>query len=185
MNKDAHTQALCLDTPRLVCTQIEAQDRDFFSRLMASNEVQHYISDAHAPEEIEEAFTARLPHWQPGSAHWLCLVVRDRASGERLGVTGYIHREADCAEVGFLFAPEAQGKGYARESLQAVCDFAFHKGGIRRLTAMVTAGNHPSRRLLEKVGFVLEGELRESYWLHNRWHNDWLFGLLRQDYLHQ
>ncbi|MDT3410605.1 UNVERIFIED_ORG: hypothetical protein QE398_000974 [Atlantibacter sp. SORGH_AS 304] len=32
---------------------------------------------------------------------------------------------------------------------------------------------------------MLEGELRESYWLHNRWHNDWLFGLLRQDYLHQ
>jgi len=32
------------------------------------------------------------------------------------------------------------------------------------------------------VGFHQEGELRECYWLNGRWHNDWLFGLLRRDY---
>jgi RimJ/RimL family protein N-acetyltransferase len=41
--------------------------------------------------------------------------------------------------------------------------FAFNQGGIRRLTATVTAGNIASRALLEKSGFRLEGELRESY----------------------
>jgi len=63
-----------------------------------------------------------------------------------------------------------------------VCDYAFGQGGIRRLTATVTAGNVASKRLLEKVGFVLEGELRESYWLAGQWHNDWLFGLLKKEY---
>jgi RimJ/RimL family protein N-acetyltransferase len=63
-----------------------------------------------------------------------------------------------------------------------VCDFAFNEGGIRRLTATVTAGNRASKRLLEKSGFVLEGELRESYQLAGRWHNDWLFGLLKKEY---
>jgi RimJ/RimL family protein N-acetyltransferase len=46
----------------------------------------------------------------------------------------------------------------------------------------VTAGNRASKRLLEKSGFVLEGELRESYQLAGRWHNDWLFGLLKKEY---
>lgn len=131
---------------------------------------------------IREAFESRLPAWTPGSAHWLCLVVRDSRSQLPLGVTGYIHREDDCAEVGFLFAPQAQGQGYGYESLKAVCDYAFREGGIRRLTATVTAGNTASKRLLEKTGFWLEGELRESYWLAGSWHNDWLFGLLKRDY---
>jgi RimJ/RimL family protein N-acetyltransferase len=81
------------------------------------------------------------------------------------------------------FSHEAQGKGYGFESLKALCDYAFHQGGIRRLTATVTAGNVASRRLLEKARFRLEGELRESYYLAGRWQNDWLFGLLQQEYL--
>jgi RimJ/RimL family protein N-acetyltransferase len=176
------TANLHLDTPRLTCSQIAEDDWDFFRQLQLSPHVMHYVADAKSDEKIHADFTARLPRWSPFSAHWLCLVVREKQSGNRLGVSGYIRRENDCAEVGFLFAPEAHGKGYAHESLRAICDYAFSDGGIRRLSATVTADNTPSRRLLEKVGFVLEGELRESYWLRNAWHNDWLFGLLREEY---
>ena len=36
---------------------------------------------------------------------------------------------------------------------------------------------------LTQLTLQLEGELRESYYLGGRWHNDWLFGLLQRDYL--
>ncbi len=174
---------LIFRTPRLICTPLVEEDWPFFLALQQHPEVMRYVSDARSEQEIREAFDARLPLWQPGSRHWLCLLVRDSASNAPLGVTGYVHREEDCAEVGFLFAPEAQGKGYGRESLTALCDYAFNDGGIRRLVATVTAGNLASRRLLEKTGFVLEGELRESWWLDGKWHNDWLFGVLRHEYV--
>jgi hypothetical protein len=106
-------------------------------------------------------------------------VVRDRLTHTPLGLTGYQHHQRDIAEVGFLFAPAAQGRGYGYESLRALCDYAFTTGGVRRLTASVTAGNEASKQLLLKAGFRLEGELRENYWLNGRWHNDWLFGRLR------
>jgi len=176
------TSRLQLETPRLTCAQLEEADWAFYRQLQLSPQVMHYIADQKSEEKIHADFNSRLPLWSPRSAHWLCLVVRDKQSGKRLGVSGYIHRDSDCAEVGFLFASEAQGKGYAYESLNALCDYAFKDGGIRRLIATVTAGNTSSRRLLEKVGFVLEGELRENYWLRNAWHNDWLFGLLQKDY---
>lgn len=173
-----------LMTSRLSCSSLQEQDWPFFLALQQHPEVMRYVAEDRPVAAIREAFDSRLTPWSPGSPHWLCLVVRDAASQALLGVTGYIHREADCAEVGFLFAPEAQGKGYGFESLKALCDYAFHQGGIRRLTATVTAGNIASRRLLEKAHFRLEGELRESYYLSGRWQNDWLFGLLRQEYLH-
>lgn len=74
-----------------------------------------------------------------------------------LGLTGYQHHQRDIAEVGFLFAPAAQGRGYGYESLRALCDYAFTTGGVRRLTASVTAGNEASKQLLLKAGFRLEG----------------------------
>lgn len=164
-------------TPRLTCAQITAADWDFYHRLLTSPHVLYYVSDAKTEEEIGASFEMRLPLWSPQSQHWLCLMVRDRLSGKPLGVTGYIHHDHHCAEVGFLFAPEAQGKGYAAESLLALCDYAFTTGGINRLIATVTAGNLPSRRLLEKAGFILEAEIPQSYWLRNRWHSDWQFSL--------
>lgn len=171
-----------LTTPRLRCEPLQPADWPFFLALQQDQTVMRFVADGRTEPEIREAFTARLLRWSPGDKHWLCLMVRDVVSGQPLGVTGYVHREPDVAEVGFLFAPQAQGKGYGLESLRAVCEFAWQEGGIRRLTASVTAGNVPSRRVLEKCGFVLEGELRDSYWLHGRWHNDWLFGALRREW---
>ncbi|EJB5574242.1 GNAT family N-acetyltransferase [Citrobacter freundii] len=171
-----------LQTSRLLCRPLTENDWTFFLTLQQNPDVMRFVTDARTEEEIRTAFNSRLPEWSPGSPYWLCLVLCDKASGAPLGVTGYIHENNECAEVGFLLAPEAQGKGYGTESLHAVCDFAFTTGGLRRLTARVTAGNDASRRLLEKVGFIHEGTLRESYWLHQTWNDDWIFGLLKHDY---
>ncbi|TCW14356.1 RimJ/RimL family protein N-acetyltransferase [Raoultella sp. BIGb0138] len=171
-------------TPRLRCSPLQLDDWSFFLALQRDPQVMLYIADARPQREIREAFDSRLPPWSPGTKQWLCLVVRDLQSHQPLGLTGYRHHEDDCAEVGFLFTPEAQGHGYGYESLRALCDFAFSAGGVRRLTATVTAGNLASKKLLQKTGFLQEGELRECYWLNGRWHNDWLFGLLRRDYRH-
>lgn len=172
-----------LMTSRLNCSPLQEHDWPFFLALQQHPDVMRFVAENRPVAAIREAFDSRLPLWTPGSTHWLCLVVRDATSQAPLGVTGYIHREDDCAEVGFLFAPEAQGKGYGFESLLALCDYAFREGGLRRLTATVTAGNVAFRRLLEKAHFRLEGELRESYYLSGRWQNDWLLGLLRHEYL--
>lgn len=175
---------LALTTPRLTCSPLRKDDWPFFLSLQQHPDVMRYVDEARPVAAIRQTFDSRLPEWTPGSPHWLCLVVRETATQTPLGVTGYVHREEDCAEVGFLFAPEAQGKGFAGESLRAVCDFAFTQGAIRRLIATVTVGNVASRRLLEKVGFILEGELRESYFLAGRWQNDWILGLLKSEYHH-
>lgn len=170
-----------LKTSRLTCRPLTEDDWTFFLALQQDPGVMRFVADARTEEDIREAFNSRLPVWAPGDAHWLCLAVCDNDTGSPLGVTGYIHENNECAEVGFLFAPEAQGKGYGTESLRAVCDFAFTTGGLRRMTACVTAGNHASRHLLEKVGFVHEGTLRESFWLHQTWYDDWVFGLLHRE----
>ncbi len=166
-------------TPRLRCSPLQLDDWSFFfpcSRIRRSCSTSP-IPDRRRPSARRSIRGCR--RGRPGDEHWLCLVVRDRLTHTPLGLTGYQHHQRDIAEVGFLFAPAAQGRGYGYESLRALCDYAFTTGGVRRLTASVTAGNEASKQLLLKAGFRLEGELRENYWLNGRWHNDWLFGRLR------
>lgn len=168
---------------RLDYRQITEDDWAFFLALYQDPAVMRYITEGRSADAIRrEIFAPRLPRWQPGSRHWLCLVMRERATDAKVGVTGFIDHGDGVAEVGFVLAAAFQGRGYGAEQLRAVCRFAFAEAGFRKLTATVTAGNVASRAVLEKTGFVLEGTLRESYLLAGRWQDDWLFGLLRREF---
>ncbi|MBP6609319.1 MAG: GNAT family N-acetyltransferase [Deltaproteobacteria bacterium] len=158
------------------------EDWPFFLALNQDRQVVRYVADDRSEAAIRQLFDVRLPRWEVGSPHWLCWVIRERSTGERVGVTGLIDRGEGVAEVGFLLASAFHGKGYGIESLRLLCRFAFAEAGFRKLSATVTAGNAASKAVLQKAGFVQEGTLRESYLLAGRWQDDWLFGLLQREF---
>lgn len=166
---------------RITYQQINSDDWPFFVALQQDPRIACYLASSHNDDAMREAFESRLPRWEPGSRHWLCLVMREKTSGEPFGVTGFIDRGEGIAEVGYLLATRVHGQGLGYESLHALCDYAFQVCGYRKLVATVTVGNEPSKRVLEKAGFKIEGTLRENYFLEGRWQDDWLFGLLAHE----
>ena len=77
-----------------------------------------------------------------------------------MGICGLVKRDAlPVPDLGFAFMPAYRGQGYAHESALAVRDHATGKLGIRRLLAITSPANASSARLLEKLGFVAEGEM--------------------------
>ena len=174
---------LQLTSPRLVMQPIENEDWWLFLKLYQTPEVMRFIGDIDSPAQIRNRFEQRLGHWDRYADFWLCLVIRERQTGASVGLTGFFPdwRPYQQGEVGFIISPEYQGKGYAVESLKAVLDFAFDTCGFHRLQANVLEGNFASRKVLEKCGFKLEGCLRDSYRIGEKWHNDWLLGILADD----
>ena len=88
------------------------------------------------------------------------LVVR-RADGRIIGDIG-THGPPDregCVEIGYALAPSAQGQGIGTAALAALVSRLAAMPGIRRLTAVTSAQNTASRRLLERQGFRLTGPL--------------------------
>lgn len=69
-------------------------------------------------------------------------------------------------ELGYKLSQSQAGKGLGTEAVRAVLELA-RTLEIPRVTALVRPENHPSRRLLEKAGFLLtgesEGELRYCF----------------------
>lgn len=158
-------------------------DWPFFQALNRDRRVMHFISDSRTDEEIRiHSFEKRLQPWRKGSEHWLCLVISQKNTDIPIGVTGFIERSEGIAEVGFILAAKFHGKGFGSESLKDIARFAFNTHGYHKLTATVTSGNEASRRTLLKVGFQQEGILRQNYFLRGCWKDDWVFGLLREEF---
>jgi len=82
------------------------------------------------------------------------------------------------AEVAFFVAPEFQGGGYAKDALATLVEYAFDQLGLHKLTAEAFAFNDASRGLLESLGFVEEGRLREEEWVDGEWVDVVRYGLL-------
>jgi len=70
-------------------------------------------------------------------------------------------RDFESAELGYVLARAYQGKGYAQEACAAVVDAAF-AAGMHRVYAECNPENEASWRLLERLGFVREGWLRQN-----------------------
>jgi len=67
------------------------------------------------------------------------------------------------------------------EALGAVLTHAFGTMNLHRVEARVVEGNTRSERLLERMGFTLEGNLRESFVLRGSPRNVLVYGRLSTD----
>jgi RimJ/RimL family protein N-acetyltransferase len=88
------------------------------------------------------------------------------AHGEVIGAIGYrLQDDVDraSAEIGYWIAEACWGRGMATAALAAVTAYAFERHHeLHRIFAVPFAGNPASQRVLEKVGYRLEGRLRNS-----------------------
>lgn len=171
---------ISLRTPRLVLDSLNALDWPLFLQLHQDPDVQRYIADPQEMAAIRARFESRVMPWEKTSNHWLCLVIREKESGQAMGLTGFLAEwlPLQQAEVGYAILPSYQGKGFAQESLLAVLAFGFQQCQFHKMKATVTVGNHASRRTLESCGFQLEGTLRDNFQLDGQWCDDWVLGLL-------
>jgi len=65
--------------------------------------------------------------------------------------------------IGYWLRASAIGRGYATEAVCMLVDLAFGSLAARRVELRCDARNGPSRQVAERVGFVLEGQLRNAF----------------------
>jgi len=87
------------------------------------------------------------------------------------------------AEIGYSLDPKLQGQGYAHEALRLALVHAFDTLRMRRIEADVDPRNRPSIRLLERLGFRLEGLLRARWRVSGEICDTALYGLLAPEFV--
>jgi RimJ/RimL family protein N-acetyltransferase len=153
-----------LETKRLVLREQSESDAGFILRLLTEPSFIRHIGDK-GVRTIDDARRYILSgpvdsYRRFGFGHYL---VESRGSGEPMGICGLMKRETlDDVDVGFAFVPEFWSRGFAFEATSAVLAHARDTLGLQRVVAVVSPGNKPSIRLLEKLGMKFERMVRLS-----------------------
>lgn len=124
--------------------------------------------DAHVPEWLADELAAALAVWltrwanDPSAEQWMArAMVLSAAGGRRVvGSVGF-HGPPDAQgrlEVGYSVDPPYRRKGFAREAVQALFDWAYLSHGITRFLASISPDNEPSLALAAGFGFRKIGE---------------------------
>lgn len=94
------------------------------------------------------------------------LIIEHRASGEVVGAIDlFDFSPADRrAEVGIVIDSSYRGRGYAREALALLCDYARRVLAMHQLYCYVFVDNVPARHLFSQNGFVEVAILQD--WVH-------------------
>lgn len=80
-----------------------------------------------------------------------------------------------------MLSSAGQGQGYATESLAALIDWACLSVNVHKFIGICANENKASARVLEKVGFKLEGVFRHNVKIAERWIDDSIYGLLSEE----
>lgn len=82
----------------------------------------------------------------------------------------------------YIGEKEYRGKGFSKTATIKTMRFAFYKLGLNRVFLKVIEDNITAIKLYESVGFKKEGVLRASVFKDNRFHNEFVYGLLKEDF---
>lgn len=108
-------------------------------------------------DDTKNGLAMAVAHGQP--AGWLV-----NLAGQTIGDCG-THGPADEAgvvEIGYGLAAPFRGRGYGSEVVAAITGWLLSRPEVRAVRATVLSHNAPSRRVLEKAGFVLVAERRRE-----------------------
>jgi RimJ/RimL family protein N-acetyltransferase len=151
-----------LETARLLLRPWRQEDLDPYARICADPEVTRYVTGPLSRQESEEQVSRFVRHWEErGFGLW---AVEYRASGAFIGFIGLLHQHdwpigEDKTEVGWRLDRAFWGQGLATEGAQTSVRYGFEQLGLERIISIINPKNLASRRVAEKAGLTLRGEL--------------------------
>lgn len=111
--------------------------------------------------------------------------VERRAEGDLVGAVGYYraHPVLEYVDVWYLLGdPAVRGRGLGREAVGLLVDHVLRETAVERVGATTDVENVASYRVLEGLGFRLEGTLRSALFHHGRWHDVRVYGVTRSEW---
>jgi RimJ/RimL family protein N-acetyltransferase len=73
-------------------------------------------------------------------------------------------------------------QGYGREAMLRALNYCFETLNMNKVITAAFDFNEPWIRLVEKIGFTKEGELRQHTFKKDKFHDKILFGMIRSEY---
>jgi RimJ/RimL family protein N-acetyltransferase len=94
----------------------------------------------------------------------------------------YVSRANLVGEVGYWVRTDSTRGGVCTEAVARILRFGFEELGLHRVVVRIGVGNRGSERVAEKLGFRLEGTLRDEVRVGATWMDHTIWGLLDREW---
>lgn len=93
-----------------------------------------------------------------------------------------VHQWNRSADISFALDFRFRGRGIMTQACRSLCSFAFASLQLNRLQIECDIANSPSRAVAERLGFTLEGIVRDRYRSQNGFRDCALYSLLAREW---
>lgn len=174
-----------IETERLLLRAYTDADLDDLADMRRHPEVVRYlydeVQDRDQVARLLERRKAMSALRQEGDG--LVLAVELKGSGRVIGDVSLRwvsekHRQGD---IGFIFNPEFQGKGYASEAARMMLRLGFENLELHRIEGQCDARNTASADLITRLGMRQEAHYREREIFKGEWGDELVFAMLARE----
>lgn len=174
-----------IDLGDFVLREKQESDVETFFGYYSDPKVNEFIL-CEIPKTIEEA-RRELLYWrgifyQNDGAYF---AIADKKSGAMIGsigITGHNSYQSRI-ELSYDLSTPYWRRGLMTSAIMAVVKYAFEEWKVNRIEAVASIFNIPSKNLLLKCGFTLEGVLRQHRYHRGRFVDVHSFSLLKEEFL--
>ncbi len=188
MNKIEFTEKIPqqLETERLILRQMTLDDTQAIYKHFSDDDVTRYmdIASLKSTKEAEEIIQYYLDRVDKQECYrWAIIRKSDKSFLGTCGFNSWIKHRGSRSEIGYDLSKEYWGQGYMSEALKVLIQYGFEKMELNRIEALVLLDATRSVNVLTKLGFTKEGILRQyGYWKGQFW-DEYIFSLLREDWV--
>ena len=154
--------------------QIIDQSREYLERWLPWVDYVHTTDDE---IHIVEQWTYDM---QIRSAIHLCITLDNKVVG--LISTHQIDWMNQRTSIGYWISQNMQGRNLATEATAVLLNYLFEKLRLHRVFIQAATGNTASNKVIRKIGFKLEGVLRENERVKEYYFDHNIYGMTEQDF---
>ena len=163
---------------------IEPDDAEFFYNWNLETETQRHLAWLWFPtSKASQVEWATQESLKKGENDEYFFVIED-AAGNPVGSinTNTVNRIDGAFKYGVAIIDSERKKGYAREAVTLLLNYFFNELRYNKVNASVYAFNEGSIALHEKMGFTLEGRLRDIKFTQGRYWGELIFGMTKAEF---
>jgi RimJ/RimL family protein N-acetyltransferase len=175
-----------IKTARLSLRPFQLDDLDDLYSFYSREDVARYLYwTPRNRDQTREVLTRKTNQSQiSGEGDNLALAVAVQDSGRLIGEVSLslLSAEHRQGSFGYVFHPDAGGRGFATEAAQAILQLGFEELGLHRIIGVCDPRNEPSWRLMERLGMRREAHFVQNEIFKGEWGDEYYYAMLADEW---
>lgn len=173
---------MILKGEKVILRPIIMADAPRFVKWLSDPEVNKFTSRKRMNLKEEKQWIKGLSKKLKTEKHF-AIDMKDKIHIGSIDLRGIDLRDKKC-KLGVLIGDKNYwNKGYGSDAIKILLDYGFKKLKLNRIELGVYSYNQRAIKVYNRLGFKLEGVKREDVFYKNKYHNSFVMGILKREWV--